>query len=115
MGMKVEGYLRYIARGVLLAVAGFWFIFALLSGAGQYGGGFSGIIKNLPNAIPWVVLFIFVYIAWRWEHIGGTLVALMGIGTIFMFDAEPIVLLAISFPLILLGAALVASWYFRRT
>ena len=102
---KIAKGLRYFARTVLLLVAIFWFVFALLSGSAELGGGWRGILENAPNAAPWAVLFILVFIAWKWEMIGGILIALLGILSIFMFDAleQPFVFLAISLPLILLG------------
>jgi hypothetical protein len=114
--MKTAKYLRYTARTVLLIVASFWFVFALLSGSEEYGGGLKGILMNSPNALPWLLLFAFVYVAWRWELIGGILVALMGLYTAFFFDAleSPIVFLLISVPLMLLGGLFIASWHLTK-
>lgn len=102
---------RYIARAVLLVLAVFWFGFALLSGAGDLSGG--GLIQNVPNALPWLLLFVLVYIAWKWELIGGLLVISGGIFTIFFFNAlaSPVVLWAISLPFIVLGGLFVLSWH----
>ena len=99
-----------------LICSGTQFIFALLSGAEGYGGGLKGVIMNSPNSLPWLLLFVFVYVAWKWELVGGSLVALIGFFTIFMFDAfeEPFVFLAISLPLMLLGAFLIISWYLTK-
>ena len=112
----IANYLRYFTRTVLLLLASFWFIFALLSGAEQYGGGFLGVVKNSPNALPWLLLFVFMYIAWKWEQIGGIIVAVFGLVSIFMFDAyeEIGVLFTISIPLIILGGCLITSHYLRK-
>ena len=113
---KLAKYLRYTARTILLIVSSFWFVFALLSGSEKYGGGLKGILMNSPNALPWLLLFAFVYVAWRWELIGGILIALMGLYTAFFFDVleSPIVLLLISVPLMALGGALIASWHLAK-
>ncbi len=101
--------LRTIARTLLLIVACFWFIFALLSDAEEYGGGISGIVQNSPNALPWLLLFVIVYIAWKWELVGGILVGAFGIATLFAFDTyeQLITLLTISAPLIIISILLI--------
>lgn len=55
--------LRLAVRALLLIFALFWFVFALLSGAGQHGQGIGVMLRNLPNAMPWLALFILIYIA----------------------------------------------------
>ena len=82
------------------------FLFALFSGADEYGGGFTGILKNSPNAIPWLVLFVFVFVLWKWELAGGILLCAFSIFTVFMFDVfdDNIgVFFIISLPLFLTG------------
>ena len=97
--------LRWSIRGLLVAVAGFWSVFAALSGMNES----VSFWQNLPNAAPWLILFVFVFVAWKWEMVGGILVAAIGGISIFMFDAfeEPFVFIAISLPLILLGGGLI--------
>lgn len=107
---KFAGYLRYIARAVLLLIASGCFIFALLSGSEQYGGGMKGILLNSPNALPWLLLLIFVYITFRWELLGGIIIAITGLLTIKIFSS-PLVFFAVSFPLLLLGGFFITSWY----
>ena len=113
---KLAQRLRYIARIILLIILAFWFIFALLSGAEEYGGGLKGIITNSPNAIPWLLLFLLVRIAWKKELIGGSLISLMGVLTITFFKTynHIEVFLLISLPLIVLGGFLVASYYLDK-
>ncbi len=67
---KAAKNLHIISVTILLVVAAFWFVFALLSGSEEYGGGIIGIMKNSPNAIPWLILFGAVYCAWRWRLVG---------------------------------------------
>ena len=38
-----------------------------------------GVIKNSPNAAPWLGLLVFVFIAWKWELIGGVIFVLIGL------------------------------------
>lgn len=78
--------LRYGARTILLIVTTFWFVFALLSGAEQYGGGFGGVVRNSPNALPWLVLYLINIVAWKYELIGGALLIACGLFATFAFD-----------------------------
>ena len=115
---KVAKTLRYTAGGILLVITCLVFMFALLSGAERYGGGVKGILLNSPNALPWFLLLIFVFIAWKWELAGGIVITLTGLLTIFFFDfynpkALP-GLFVISLPLIILGGLFILSWYIKR-
>jgi len=114
--LKIAKILRWIARIILLLVSLFWFVFALLSGAEELGGGLKGIIMNSPNALPWLLLFVFVYVVWKWELIGGILITIFGILTILAFDTfEHLINFSlISLPLILLGIFLILSWYLTK-
>lgn len=83
------------------------FLFALFSGAEGFGGGLRGVIRNSPNALPWLVLFVFVYFLWKREIVGGILLVVFSVFTIFMFDVFDDnlgVFLIISLPLLLTGA-----------
>jgi len=62
--------LRFIGRSVLVVTALFWFVFALLSGAELLGGGIWGIVRNSPNALPWLFMFGIVYATIRYQRIG---------------------------------------------
>lgn len=114
--IKTAKYLRYIARTALLMFSIFWFSFALLSGAEGYGGGLKGILMNSPNALPWLMLFVLVYIVWKWELFGGIFIGVMGLMTILQFDTfeSPIAFLAISLPLVILGLFFILSWYLTK-
>ena len=106
----------WLIAAVLLTLAILLFVFSLLSGAEQLGGGLEGIILNSPNALPWAFLLVFVYVAWRWELIGGSLIVLMGLFTLFFFRGyeHPFVLFVITLPMIILGGCFIASWYLTR-
>jgi hypothetical protein len=110
---NLSKYLNYSSRTLLIILSVFWFVFALLSGAEEYGGGIKGILKNSPNALPWLIMFLFVFLAWKKKLIGGIAILSITIFTFFMFD-HPIALLLISFPLLLSGGLLIASYYIKK-
>ena len=60
--IKMANYFRQIARYGLLVLGVFVFFFALFSGARGYGGGIEGIMLNSPNALPWLILLLFLLI-----------------------------------------------------
>ena len=103
-------FLDYFAKVLLLILAIGLFIFALLSGAEN-----SGFLKNIPNALPWAVLLIFICIAFRWQILGGILVVLFGIFTILFFSALEFlwILFIISLPIIILGSVLTFCGFFK--
>ena len=102
---KIAVFVKYL----LLVIAIFWLGFALLSGSEN-----SGFFKNIPNSLPWVLLLIFVLIAFRKQVLGGVLIILFGIFTIIFFSALEFIwiLFIISLPIIILGGAL--SWLAKR-
>lgn len=114
--MRLAKFIRYTARTVLVVVSLFWFVFALLSGAERYGGGLWGIIRNSPNALPWLVLFVIVYIAFRWEMMGGIFIIGVGAFTILHFDTLESLpaFLTISLPLVITGGGLMLSSYITQ-
>lgn len=90
------------------------FIFALLSGSENYGGGITGIIKNSPNALPYLALLILVYAGWRWPLIGGICITLLGFGLLYLFgifgDTQNIVPLIVGLVPVFFGGMLILSW-----
>ena len=108
MSNKTIIILRNLARAVLIILAAAGFIFALLSGAES---GLSGVIKNSPNALPWLLLFVLVWVAWKWELIGGVILLLLGIFSFFFFNAieSTAVLLLVPVPLVVLGIIFMVS------
>lgn len=115
---RIARKLRLTARTLLLALTILAFVFALLSGANEAGGGVYGVIKNSPNALPWLALLIFVLIACKWELVGGFLIVAMGVGSIFFFDTFQenrwLVLFFISLPLLVLGSFFIGAWGFSQ-
>ncbi len=90
------------------------FIFALLSGSESFGGGFMGIIKNSPNALPWVLFLALVYLAGKWKLGGGILIVLLGFSMFYFFGITASNFqwpaFAISLLPIVLGGMLILSW-----
>ena len=84
--LKKANTFRFIARYSLLVLGVAVLIFALLSGANDYGGGLMGIIKNSPNALPWAALLVVLFIAWKKEKIGGVILTVLGIVLVYFFN-----------------------------
>ncbi len=116
--IQTANILRNIARYTLLVVGVLVFLFALSSGAENYGGGFQGLMKNVPNALPWLALLLFLLLAWKRELPGGILIILTGVALLifFVFTANRFYLpvLILTLLVILLGSFFVLSWYLRR-
>ena len=116
--IRTANILRYTARYFLLVAGILVFLFALVSGSEQYGGGVRGILQNSPNALPWVILLAALYIAWKRELAGGILITLTGIGMLVLFILKanqffwPVLLLVLV--IMLLGIFFILSWYLRR-
>jgi hypothetical protein len=115
---KTANFLCNIARYTLLVLGILVFIFALLSGSEGYGGGISGFIKNSPNALPWLFLLILIFVAWKWELVGGIIITLMGVAMIYFFNFYGPNFFLITFILTLLittlGSFFIISWHLRR-
>jgi hypothetical protein len=100
--------LRVVARGTLILVCLFWFVFALLSGAEELGGGLGGVLRNSPNALPWVVLALLIALAFRFERAGGAMIVLAGGLAALQFNAVQAwqTMVLIPLPVVLCGVAL---------
>ncbi len=116
--LKAANLLRYIARYSLLFVGGLTFIFALISGSEEYGGGFMGIIKNSPNALPWLLLLALIFLAWKKELVGGIIITVLGILMLYFFNFRGPNFFVSTFILtcivIILGSFFILSTYLRR-
>jgi hypothetical protein len=106
--------LKNIARYVLLVLGMLTFLFALVSGSESFGGGVMGILKNSPNALPWLILLLLLWLAWKRELIGGLLLMSLGIGLFFFFYSSGGTFYWIPFALtlliVVLGVFFVISW-----
>jgi len=87
MKKSAKKIIYWIPRIILLVFSILIFLFALLSGAENYGGGIKGVLLNSPNALPWLILLILVYFSWKNEKIGGWLLIIIAIFFTFQFDA----------------------------
>ena len=104
--------LRYVALLIASLLALIWGLFAVVSGA-QNG---AGLIANLPNAAPFLVVMITVYIAFRWDVAGGALLVLFGAASVVFFNAwtSPIVLFGLCVPAIAAGLTLMFCHFIDR-
>jgi len=116
--LRLAVLFRRIARYSLLIIGVLVFIFALLSGSEDYGGGINGIIKNSPNAIPWLILLMFLYLAWKWELVGGIIITVFGAFLFYYFNFSGSNFFVSTFIMTLLlpvlGAFFLLSWYLRK-
>lgn len=99
--------IKWTPRIIFLFVTLFWGVFALLSGAEAYGNGFMAVLKNSPNALPWLGLLIINWIAWKYPKTGGILVLAVAVFLSFFFNmwsSRGVFLLALVFlPLVITG------------
>lgn len=118
MYIKRANTFRFVARYGLLLLSVLIFIFALLSGAEEYGGGFMGVMKNSPNALPWLVLLLLVLFAWKNELLGGILITALGVYFVYYFNFSgpnfwiSTFLATLLIPV--LGSFFLLSWFWRR-
>ena len=110
--------LRISARFGLLVIGAAVTIFALLSGSEAYGGGTWGVIQNSLNALPWFTLLILVFIAWRWELIGGAIITAFGLVATWFFNVWGmqfyLEVFLLTTTISLFGIFFMISWYLRK-
>jgi len=108
--------LRKISRTVILVIAAFWFGFSLLSGAEDYGGGFQGLLSNSPNALPWFFLLLFVFMYQYYPLVSAILIAITGMVILLFYGAlrSPVVLFAVTLPVIVAGLTLLTTTLLAR-
>ena len=117
--LQIAHILRNVARYSLLLLTLFTFTFALLSGAEKYGGGLNGVLKNSPNALPWVGLLLLVYVAWKWEWVGGLLITVLGLFLVYYFNFQGSrfywAVFLVTILVVVLGVCFMLSSYLRKT
>lgn len=108
---KTISYFVRFLKILLIVLAAGLVVFSAMSGAES-----GGFLKNLPNALPWVLLLLFACLALQWQIIGGVLTLVFGIFTIFFFNAleSAFVLSVISLPLIIIGLILALAGIFKK-
>ena len=93
------------------------FIFALVSGAEAYGNDFMAIVKNSPNALPWLIFLLLVWLAWKNELLGGIIITILGIAMLFFFQVFGNFMMAtfiIVLIVIMIGNLFLLSWWIRK-
>ncbi|HDP70298.1 MAG TPA: hypothetical protein ENN38_05785 [Actinobacteria bacterium] len=68
LGEKKKNIKRMVARTLGLIWALWWFLFEFLSGIEESSGFFDTLVHIF---VPGGLFLIIVFIAWRWEYIGG--------------------------------------------
>ena len=92
-------------------------IFALLSGAEAYGNDFMAILKNSPNALPWLFFLLLICLAWKNEFLGGTIITVLGIAMLFFFQIIGNFMIStfvIVLMVLLIGNLFLLSWWLRK-
>ncbi|NOY37243.1 MAG: hypothetical protein GXO83_06675 [Chlorobi bacterium] len=116
--IKTANLLRNIARYTLFVLGILVLVFALLSGANEYGGGIRGIIRNSPNALPWLVLLALIIVARKWELVGGIIITLFGLAALYFFIFKGnhffVSTFILTLLIIMLGSFFIVSWYLRK-
>ena len=111
--LSIANGLRYTSLISISIISILVFGFALVSGAENYGGGFTGILKNSPNALPWMALIVLAIVSWRNALLGGILTTLFGIVVVYFFNfSGPNFFLStfiITSSIVLIGIMLLAS------
>jgi hypothetical protein len=113
---KLFSFLYWLPRTIVVIFSLFWFVFALLSGAEELGGGFRGVLLNSPNAIPWLLFFGMVGISFKWPKIGGGVFVILGLFMSVFFDwwKEPLLFPTLILPVIVCGLLFWMSDKFRK-
>jgi hypothetical protein len=110
--------LRNTARYTLLILGIILFTFALLSGSAEYGRDITSIIKNSPNALPWLIFIILVMIAWKWELVGGIIITILSIGMLYYFNFRTtnffLTTFILTLMIMILSSFFIISWYLRK-
>jgi len=106
---RVTLFCRNFTRWFLLAFTLLITAFAMLSGAEGIGRGFKGVIQNVPNALPWLLLLIVNFIVWKSELAGSIILVAFAVAAGFFFGAftgNQFALFVVTIPLIILGIML---------
>lgn len=112
---KTKNSYRNIARYSILVIASILFVFSLLSGSESYNGTLKGVLSNSMNTLPWLILFILLFVAWKRELLGGVLIVLFGLWAICFFNFQganfwwSIFFITLIIPI--LGSFFILSWY----
>ncbi len=98
--------------GILVA------IFVSLFALDVFGKGYSlweTIVALAMHLIPTLIILLILFLAWRWEWVGGFLFIALGVLyiTLFWDPSRLPAYLMISGPLFLVGLLFICNWCFR--
>lgn len=98
---------KNVPKVLALMYASVFTVCAIASGADK-ADGFQGIISNLPNATPWITVWLAIIVAWKNTRLGGVLFLILAGASVFFFHTyqELVTFIFISTPLIAIGALL---------
>jgi predicted exporter len=120
--MKEKKTLAILARAIArigITVTGTTaFGFALLSGTEGFSGGVFDLVKNCPNAAPWVVLLLLAFYAWKNELLGGIGISIFGLAATAALVVSSANFFISTFFLTslisVLGFMFIISWYLSK-
>lgn len=116
--LQTQQVISTIAKYGILFFGIILFGFSWIMGAGDNGGGLTGLLQNFPNTLPWLAFLLFGAIAWKNELLGGTLILVWGIGLVWFFNFSGPNFWVLTFVLTLifpiLGACFLISWYLKK-
>jgi len=61
-------------------------LFSLLSVSESFGSGVMAILKNSPNALPWLLYIFLIALASRWSRAGSALLLIYTAGLVYLFN-----------------------------
>lgn len=88
MLLSLANFFQSIARYGILIIGFSMVSIAIFTGAINYGITIDNILRNLPDAIPWFLLLVTLFLAWDFELIGGLVMLILGLGGIFYMQAS---------------------------
>ncbi|MBN1651378.1 MAG: hypothetical protein JW857_08620 [Bacteroidales bacterium] len=88
MLLSLANFFQSIARYGILIIGFGMVSIAIFTGAINYGITIDNILRNLPDAIPWFLLLVTLFLAWDFELIGGLVMLILGLGGIFYMQAS---------------------------
>ena len=105
-------FLFWAPRIIIGIFSVFIFVLALFSGVDED----TNVLSNLPNTLPWLLLFGLVWFAWNYERAGGLLLLVFGGLSVSFFETwvSLITFGIVSFPILLAGALFLLNYYLNK-
>jgi len=114
---RAGSWMRWIARVLSLLCGAWWTFFGVASGLAE---GLDPVGILIHAAVPGLILLISALIAWRWERVGGALLALEGLVVLvgypllvrgrFPISTVVFMLLTMAAPLLIPGLLFLVTW-----